>query len=95
MDNNIYFDKFIYIEHWICFSYTINYNAKCSVVYHPPSGSRKKNKAVQKHADARHDLASICHFLYSQRSNICAHYGIDLVSFVVDAVNIERNSITM
>ena len=87
MDNNISFDKFIYIEHWICFSYTFNYNAKCSVVYHPPSGSRKKNKAVQKHADARHDLASICHFLYSQRSNIYATIVIDFVRCVVAAVN--------
>jgi hypothetical protein len=56
------------------------------VVYHPPSGSRKKNKAVQKHADARHDLASICHFLYSQRSNIYATIVIDLFRCVVAAV---------
>lgn len=60
------------------FYFSFNFHAKCSVVYHPPSGSRKKNKAVQKHADARHDLASIRHFLYSQRSNICATMVIDL-----------------
>ena len=53
------------------------------MVYHPPSGSRKKYKTVQKHADARHDQASICHFLYSQRSNICDTIVFDLVMFLL------------